>query len=243
MRHGCIYRIFHKETSRSYIGQTTDIKDRIRRHFKGTENTGIGKGVRANGPDAYDWEILYANIPQWMLSDLEIRTIASLNTYKGFGYNETPGGDGFPSGEYHPQFGKPLSEKHKEILRGPKPYLQGENNPRFGKPAWNRGIPRKEETKESISNTLTGKMVGENNPMFGRKQSDEMKRSVSKKAIARHAEKGHPWKGRNHSEESKQKMSESHKGKEVSEETRKRMSEAQKRRHRIKKGVIKDEYK
>ena len=207
MINGWIYRFYKKETGRSYIGQTTDIESRIKRHFRGSENTGIGKGVRTNGPDAYDWEILYSDIPQWMLSDLEIRTIATLNTFKGFGYNETPGGDGFPSGEYHPHFGKPRSEEAKkktsESLKG---QMSGENNPMFGKPAWNRGIPRKEETKQSISNTLIGQMSGENNPMFGRNQTQEAKDSISKKAIARHAEKGHPLKDKKHSEESKQKM-------------------------------------
>jgi len=60
---------------------------------------------------------------------------------------------------------------------------------------------------------------GTNNPMYGRKHSEETRKKLSEVN-----------KGKKHSEESKKKMSEVQKGKKVSEETRKRMSEANKGR-------------
>ena len=75
---------------------------------------------------------------------------------------------------------------------------------------------------------------GTNNPMYGRKHSEETRKKLSEvNKGKKHSEESRKKlsevnKGKKHSEESKKKMSEVQKGKKVSEETRKRMSEAHK---------------
>jgi hypothetical protein len=80
------------------------------------------------------------------------------------------------------------------------------------------GTKATEETKRKKSIAVTG----ENNPMYGRKQSEETKRKIATKA------KGNKhWLGKHHTEETKRKM----KGHPVSEETKRKISESHKRRH------------
>ena len=73
------------------------------------------------------------------------------------------------------------------------------------------------ETKAKLSASKMGKggMFGENNPMYGKRPSEETRIKMSA-----------AQKGRHHSEETKAKISAIHKGKYVSEETRKRLSNA-----------------
>ena len=106
----------------------------------------------------------------------------------------------------------------------------GENHPQYGNPL-------SEETRNKISNTLTGRIepketrkkkslskLGEKNSFYGKKHSEETKNKISesKKGIE-------SWnKGIAMSEESKKKLSESKKGKKTSEETKKKLSDLKK---------------
>jgi hypothetical protein len=106
----------------------------------------------------------------------------------------------------------------------------GENHPKYG-------TSLSEETKNKISNTLTGRIepeetrkkkseskIGEKNSFYGKKHSDVTKDKISetKKGIE-------SWnKGIPMSEKAKQKLSESKKGKKASDETKKKLSEMSK---------------
>jgi group I intron endonuclease len=78
-----------------------------------------------------------------------------------------------------------------------------------------------EETRKKMSEALKGKMAGENNPMFGKHHSEETKKKISEAILG---EKNHNF-GKHLMEETKKKLSEANKGKLPSEETRKKMSE------------------
>lgn len=70
--------------------------------------------------------------------------------------------------------------------------------------AWNRGIPRREETKQKIRETL----VGRPQPWNAHPRSDETKQKISLSCKGRIS-----WnKGKHHSEKSKQKLSDANKG-------------------------------
>lgn len=48
-----------------------------------------------------------------------------------------------------------------------------------GRVSWCKGMTRSQEYRMKISETLKGRYVGEENPFFGRKHSDETKRKIS----------------------------------------------------------------
>ena len=206
MSYGVIYRIYRKAAGKSYIGQTIHFNDRIRRHFTEERDTHIYRAIKKYGRDDFAYEILYDNIPRWMLNDLEIRTIATLDTYKGYGYNSCAGGKGLGSEDLHPMYGKTLSKETKEKISKSKK----------GKGLGNK-LP--EETKRKISKSLKGKMAGENHPRWGKNHTEETKKKISESK-----------KGFRHTEETKKKLSELNKGKKLSLETRKKMSDFQKKR-------------
>jgi len=76
---------------------------------------------------------------------------------------------------------------------------------------YNKGRQVLDETRKKISEAKKGKMIGELNPMFGKKRPDL-------------AERNRQSKGEKHSEETKKKISESGKGRKHTEETKKKMS-------------------
>ena len=77
------------------------------------------------------------------------------------------------------------------------------------------GIIRSEEYKRKLSELRKGKYIGEKNPRYGKRHTEETKRKM-----------GESKKGKKFSESHKRKLSESHKGQVVSKETREKISES-----------------
>lgn len=91
-----------------------------------------------------------------------------------------------------------------------------------------KGVVRSEKYKKNMSERLKGReikpewiekakqnrksYVGENNPFYGKKHSDDIKNLIREKTLEQFKTLGHPFKGRKHSEETKKKMSEYRKG-------------------------------
>ena len=106
----------------------------------------------------------------------------------------------------------------------------GENHPQYGRTL-------SEETKNKISNTLTGRIepeetrkkkslskLGEKNSFYGKKHSEETKNKISESKTGIESwNKGVPM-----SEETKKKLSDAKKGKKASDETKIKLSEARK---------------
>ena len=113
---GCIYRIRNKINNNCYVGKTINLDRRLKYHFQADEDTLLCRAIRKYKKDSFICEILYNNIEQWMLNDLEIRTIASLNTFLGDGYNMTPGGDGMLGGLFNPNRRKDLVKNLDNIV-------------------------------------------------------------------------------------------------------------------------------
>lgn len=138
-------------------------------------------------------------------------------------------------------------------------HFTGENNPFYGKKHSKESIHKmlesrkrtrelySEEDKERISRNISEAQRREDvvrrkreslknyykthdNPMKGKKMSEEAKRKISE--IKKEQSKGenNPFYGKHHSDETKRKLSEINKNKVVSEESRKKMSESQKKR-------------
>jgi hypothetical protein len=133
------------------------------------------------------------------------------------------------------KLGIPLTEEHKQNLRGPRPNSSGENHWAYGKtpseetrrkqsvamkgkPGPNKGKSPSEETRRKQSESMSG----EKNPNYGKPLSEEQKIKLSESLKGREAwNKGVPW-----SDEIKSKISESNKGRPMPEEQKIKISEA-----------------
>ena len=96
------------------------------------------------------------------------------------------------------------------------------SNTKKGSIPWNKGKPWDEETKKKISESNTGKLSGENHPLYGKGHTEESKKKMSES-----------HKGYKPTEETKKKISESNTGKKKPDSQRKKLSELHKGTHRI----------
>lgn len=114
---------------------------------------------------------------------------------------------------------------------GDAPHCPGEKNGMYGRThteearrkmsevnighSRNKGVPKTEEHKRNLSKSLKGKMVGELNPNYGNKLSEEAKRSISEKK-----------RGQKHIQEAKDKMSLAGKGRLKTEEHKEKIRQS-----------------
>ena len=115
-----------------------------------------------------------------------------------------------------------------EYQRLKENYSKALSKNKKGKTTWNKGIPRSEETKRKMSESLTGRA-----PSFkGKTHTEESKKKMSD------ANKGNKYRvGTTHTDETKEKIrakalgrTSPNKGRKLSEEHRKKLSEAAKKR-------------
>jgi len=202
-----IYCVKHKETDKSYIGQTCrTFLTRQKEHLKSSfsekavkKNAYFHNAIKYHGENSFEWIVLEAEIASKIeANDREKHFIVELRAHVSLGgYNLTWGGAG--CGEHS----KASREKIGDFWRGkPKPEAQ------------------RKKSGEAISRARKGKKYGKRN------LTDEQRKNMSEN------QKGKPHKkGWHHSEETKRSMSEKAKGRKFSEEHRKHLSEAQQKRY------------
>lgn len=240
-----VYVLYCVTTEKYYVGVTgQQVSTRIRQHKRGKQF--IDREIQRTGWKNWDWWIVEKHVPANLISDCEQKWVKFFYCVYPKGYNQTIGGI------KHFKHSKATCKKMSKSHTGKKlaPFTEehranisksrtGEKNPNFGKPAWNRGIPCPEETKNKISDTLTGRerpdqserMKGENNPNFGKHLSEETKDKLRAKALERDVSgENNPFYGKHHTEESKEKNRQAHLGKpsprkgvQLSEETKAKM--------------------
>ena len=81
-----IYRVFHRRTNRSYIGQSVQIEGRIRQHFSDSGASLFRQSSKLAMIKRFDWEIL-EECDRESLNERESYWIDKLNTNKPNGYN------------------------------------------------------------------------------------------------------------------------------------------------------------
>ena len=118
-----IYVIVNTTNNHKYVGKSSTGKT----NYFGS-GVALKKAIQKYGKEVFKKEILEYCVAE-ELTDREIYWIAKLNTYKGAGYNLTPGGDGWTKGMKHSkattkkmkqncgQPGKQKSEETKEKIR------------------------------------------------------------------------------------------------------------------------------
>lgn len=198
-RTGVIYKITNLINDKCYVGQTIDLKERIRKHKKNKKSV-LGQAIQKYGWENFSVEVLESNIPRDMLDEREIFYIAENDCIAPNGYNLTAGGNSR----------KVLSEEaRKKISIATRATMTPEICAFLS--AINKGKTLSEEHKVKIGKACTG-----------RKHTEDSKKKMSQ------AQKGekNSFYGKSHTKETLAKMSESHKN--PSPETRSKFSESKK---------------
>jgi group I intron endonuclease len=181
---GVIYCYYCIPTGKKYIGQTVKEKHRKRQHINHYKTGVDNKFYRA--VRKYGWDnFIYGIIDYYdaeLLNEQEVFYIGEYDTYHN-GYNSTLGGEGMRGFTHNEETRKKLSKAHKgrvpteeqrrkigEASKGRKHSektrkkisdgISGKNHPMYGKVGklhHGYGIPRSDETKQKISNTLKGR--------------------------------------------------------------------------------------
>ena len=152
---GVIYRIYHKKSMKSYIGKTVNPEKRIRYHLNGYGKSPVlFHAIRKYGKDAFGVEILESNVPEPILSKLEILHIRFFNCKAPNGYNLTDGGEGARGT-------KPSRETRQKMSASLK-----------GRIGSMRGKSHSLETRRKISQA----QKAQKNHLYGKKHSPEARR-------------------------------------------------------------------
>ena len=168
-----VYCHINNINNKKYIGITCQTPEQRFRNGNGYKaNKYFYAAIMKYGWGNFNHIILYEHLTEKDAKEKEIELIAKYNTRnKKFGYNLTPGGEGY-SGEDNPWYGK----HHTFEARKRMSELR-------------KGIPKDDEWRHKISLSNKGKIVskesrekmkrnhadvsGKNNPCFGRKLSLE----------------------------------------------------------------------
>lgn len=194
-----IYKITNTVNGKCYIGQSTDLPNRIRKHIKtllnGTNrNEHLQNAYKKYGPGSFTIEI----IEECSEDQLDSREIFWIDFYKSydrnFGYNKTPGGKGgngyfeILDQEEKESLRQKMSENKTGILNpiygtycytdgAVIKYIKDTERTEYESNGWYRGVPDFVKAKESIANS------GTNNSFYGKHHSDDTKRKISENRL------------------------------------------------------------
>ena len=221
---GVVYRIYHKASMKSYIGKSVRPDRRIHKHLNGKSSSPVLRNaVKKYGAETFRVEFLESDVPESVLSKLEILHIRFFNSKAPNGYNLTDGGEG--------RSGAQISQGTRSKMRARTPWNKGKTSPysdetRQKMSAAHKGKKLSPETRRKISEANKGRTSG----MKGKKLSPEARRKVSEAQKGRKIPPDVLQKriGRKHTPETRRKISEAHKGMTHTPETRQKISEANK---------------
>jgi group I intron endonuclease len=190
-----IYKITNIVNNKCYIGQSSDLAQRLRRHIKtlinGTnQNTHLQNAYKKYGLGSFVIEI----IEECRKEELDEREIFWIDYYKSYdpeyGYNKTKGGTGgngyleVASEEYRQKI-KVKTSENKKGERNPIygahcytdgaviKYIKDDEIEEYEANGWYKGVPSYVREKEKIAN------AGSNNGFYGKKHTKETRQTLS----------------------------------------------------------------
>lgn len=157
LRTGVIYKITYLITGKAYIGQSTQIQQRIKQHFNWKDGKSyIDRAIRLHGKENFKVEILCSAINLDYLDELEVLLIEFHKTHVSQGgYNLHLGG----------QANRKVSVETRQKQRVGM----------TGKPAWNKGKKATDEHRKNLSESHKGKVSS----FKGKKHTLETRKHIS----------------------------------------------------------------
>lgn len=161
-----IYIITNNINNKKYVGQSVDIKRRLKSHFSSTNKSLLGHSIIKYGRDNFSIEII--EIEKELLDEAEKQKINELDCIHPNGYNMLPGGKPYETLGTHLNKGRKCSEETKQKLR-----------------IINLGKKHSDETRQKQSKTMKGRIRSPehqeklNKSKTGQKRTDEQRQRMS----------------------------------------------------------------
>ncbi len=250
MKVNIVYIARNSITKEEYVGRTNKLltggsKSRSYYHTYGSksnkDNTKFHNAIRKYGPENFKWDILKTCQSWEEAGIMETFMIMVHHTHwtEG-GYNLTWGNDGGSGCKASAETRKRMSEAHKGKHSGPK---SEEHKQKLRLLAQNRTEEHKQKLRLAAQNRTEEHkqklrdnhhdVKGKNNPMYGRKHTEETLMKLRGPKSEEHKKKlSEAAKSRKISEETRRKISEANTGRKHTEEAKKKMS-LQKMKNRI----------
>jgi len=192
-----IYIIQNKVNDKVYIGMTKGVSRRFSDHRRNLRNNNhvnkyLQSAWNSYGETLFDFYVVCECTHIEEAKNIETMYIGWFKDI-GLCYNLTEGGECLPSRLGHKQTPE-LIKKRVEARRGYKHSEETKEKIRQGNlgKKWSeetrknfKGRVITEEQKSKISNTLKGRYSGKNNPMYGKKHSEETKEKLSAARIGK----------------------------------------------------------
>lgn len=196
---GLIYKITNP-AGHSYVGKTINWENRYRKYknLDCKDQPALYNSFLKYGFENHKIEILANNIAEENLNYYEKLWILKEKTFEDPNHlNLTEGGDGVGSGKNNPNYGKKLSQSHKEAFTKNNKLPKSDEHKRkisesekgkfvsdetrlklklshLGQKAWNKGIPTSEETKKKQSLAKLGKPSPRKGKKFGPRRKNNV---------------------------------------------------------------------
>lgn len=202
-----IYKITNKINGKSYIGVTSNPTKRRWEHLTGRGSNLVANAVKKYGEDAFTFTVLESYDSAEAAFANEQDYIELYDT-KNNGYNLADGGCGgrvmddyslrdntsYRTLEYRQRTSDSLKRDYADGRRS-KPIMTSDRKKHLSDLA-----------KQDYANGKRKKLFGSDNPMFGKKHSDEHRQRVSDKLKQTRAEEPELWPEYKHSAEIKDQM-------------------------------------
>ena len=160
---------------KSYVGKSVNPDNRIGAHLNGYGSApGLRNAIKKYGADAFCVEILESDMPEAVLSKMEILHIRFFNSKTPNGYNLTDGGEGSSGIQVSPETCRKISEGNKGKRLSPETRRKL-SEAQKGRPSPNKGIKHSLETRRKISETQKGRPGKSPSPETRRKMSEAQK--------------------------------------------------------------------
>jgi group I intron endonuclease len=186
-----VYKSMNKVNGKYYIGKHKLVGDNFDYYF------GSGPAVQAAvlkyGVESFERITLFETSDELECYNKEEELLGNLWLIDKNCYNKQPGGKGFSSGDQHYTQGNGFTEVHISNLRAARRRRPPHSEETKKKMSESRtGLKRSSETRKKMSQAQSGK----NNPMYGKKHTNEKKKEISSKLKGKYTrEKSSLFKG------------------------------------------------